>query len=134
MTTNGKLIWDILKQAQADQQHLTAEEIYLLAKRKAPGIAMATVYNNLNSLVEEGVIRRLQRYDGPYYYDANILPHDHMICDCCHKISDIILEDFPKQLQAGLRMKITGYDLVIHYVCEECRKKENGGNENGKQI
>ena len=36
MTTNGKLIWDILKRAQADQQHLTAEEIYLLARGKLP--------------------------------------------------------------------------------------------------
>ena len=127
MTTYGKMIWDILKRAQSHQQHLSAEEIYLLAKKESPGIAIATVYNNLNSLVAEGVIRRLQKSDGPSYFDAKIQPHDHLVCDRCQKISDVTLKNFPEQLTQLLETTITGYDLIIHYICPECRKKENGG-------
>lgn len=135
MTKKGLIIWNILKEAHASGMHLTAEEIFLRAKKEAPGIAMATVYNNLNLLEREGKIRRVKRGDGPDYFDGNTDIHDHMVCDCCGRISDITLKDFAENLQQRLGISITGYELNVHYVCEDCRKKElsekeKGGTEN----
>ncbi|MDO5538862.1 MAG: transcriptional repressor [Eubacteriales bacterium] len=135
MTKKGLIIWNILKEAHTSCMHLTAEEIFLRAKKETPGIAMATVYNNLNLLESEGKIRRIKRGDGPDYFDGNTDIHDHIVCDRCGQISDITLKDFAKDLEQRLGIVITGYDLNVHYVCEACQKKElseqkKGGTEN----
>ncbi|MBE6590047.1 MAG: transcriptional repressor [Ruminococcaceae bacterium] len=56
MTKQRELIINILKQSD---RHLTADEIFFLAKLKMPSIAMATIYNNLNAMNEAGLIKRL---------------------------------------------------------------------------
>lgn len=120
MTKKRSLIWKILKHAQAEGHHLSAEEVYFQAKREDPEIVMATVYNNLNALDAEGVIRRVRRSGGPDYFDGNTATHDHMVCDRCGRIQDVSLGDFAADLQRRLGTKITGYELNIHYVCDKC--------------
>ena len=55
MTRQRELIINILKQSD---RHLTADEIFFLAKLKMPSIAMATIYNNLNAMNEAGLVKR----------------------------------------------------------------------------
>lgn len=124
MTKNGRLILEILRRARVSGRHLTAEEIYLQVKQETPGIVMATVYNNLNSLAAAGMVRRVRRSGGADYFDANTEEHDHLVCDRCGKVSDITLEDFASELEQRLGAEITGYELNIHYVCDACREKE----------
>ena len=49
----------ILRLIRESGEHPTAEEIYRKAKEEMPGIALATVYNNLNHLAQEGEIRKI---------------------------------------------------------------------------
>ena len=51
MTAQRQLI---LKIIQSSKRHLSAEEIYIEAREELPGIAMATVYNSLKYLCDEG--------------------------------------------------------------------------------
>ena len=46
MTKQRELIIQILKN---NDRHLTADEIFFLAKLQMPSIAMATIYNNLTA-------------------------------------------------------------------------------------
>ena len=48
MTKNGKMILEIIRESE---DHMTAEQIFMKAKEISPRIVLATVYNNLNSLV-----------------------------------------------------------------------------------
>lgn len=45
MTKQKKLVLSIAENSNA---HLTAEEIFILAKKEMPNIALGTVYRNLN--------------------------------------------------------------------------------------
>ena len=56
MTKQKRLILDIINNSCA---HYTAEEIFALAQRQMPSIARATVYNNLNTLLKENLIRKI---------------------------------------------------------------------------
>ena len=56
MTKQKKLVLSIAENSNA---HLTAEEIFILAKKEMPNIALGTVYRNLNILVEEGLLNRI---------------------------------------------------------------------------
>ena len=118
MTKNGKLILEIV---HGSSEHPTAEQIFMKAREKSPGIALATVYNNLNSLVSEKLIRRIRLKGSPDRYDRTAR-HDHMICERCGKITDVHLDDLGEELERETGVKVISYDLNIHYLCDECRK------------
>ncbi len=119
MTENGKLLFDFIMKSH---NHPTAEEIFLEMLSRGERMSMATVYNNLNALSEEGLIKKLifdgkvERFDRP---DR----HDHLVCSVCGAVSDIMLEDLTDQLRKSTGAEIDGYDLKLFYVCEHCRRQ-----------
>ncbi len=121
MTKNGKMIMDII---YGSDDHLTAEQIFLKAKEQSPKIVLATVYNNLNSLVSDKLVRRIVLEGGPDRYDR-MVRHDHILCDKCGKLSDVYIEDLSDRLERETGISVTSYDLNIHYLCDECRKKSS---------
>ena len=126
MTKNGKYILEIINDSE---DHLTAEQIFLRLKEKNEKAVLATVYNNLASLYEQGMIRKVSVEGQPDRYDR-IKRHDHLVCRKCGKLSDITLEDLSEKLQAQIDVPILSYDLKINYICPECLQKEteNRGN------
>lgn len=119
MTKQRELIISILKQTD---RHLTADEIFFLAKLKMPSIAMATIYNNLNAMNEAGLIKRLHIDGVADCFDKIVEAHDHLLCDRCGKISDIKLPSLADTLEEQIGSEIEDYELTVHYVCPECRK------------
>ena len=119
MTKQRELILSILKQSD---RHLTADEIFFLAKLKMPSIAMATIYNNLNAMHEAGMINRLHIDGVADCFDKITEPHDHLLCDRCGKITDIHLPRLAEELERELATEIEDYELTVHYVCPECRR------------
>jgi Fe2+ or Zn2+ uptake regulation protein len=118
MTKQRELILSILKQSD---RHLTADEIFFLAKLKMPSIAMATIYNNLNAMNELGIIKRLHIDGVADCFDKVMEPHDHLLCDRCGKITDIHLPALADTLENELSTEIEDYELTVHYICPECR-------------
>ncbi len=123
MTKQRELILSILRQSD---RHMTADEIFFLAKLKMPSIAMATVYNNLNALDEAGVIRRLHIDGVADCFDKLTEPHNHLLCQECGRIRDIRLPALSEQLARELGVEVLDYDLTVHYRCPECRRAEGG--------
>jgi Fe2+ or Zn2+ uptake regulation protein len=121
MTKQRKLILDIIL---SSMQHLTADEIYLQAKKTQPSIAVGTVYRNLGLLTDSGEIRRIHIQNSPDRYDQSLLPHEHMICHSCGAISDLSVTDLKKYLEQQTGIEILGYDLNVRYLCTQCRKQE----------
>ena len=119
MTKQRELILSILKQSD---RHLTADEIFFLAKLKMPSIAMATVYNNLNAMNEAGIVNRLHIDGVADCFDKITEPHDHLLCDGCGRITDIHIPDLAQSLESTLGTEIEGYELTVHYVCPDCRR------------
>lgn len=121
MTKQRTLILQILN--QPDRHHLTADEIFFLAKLQMPTIAMATVYNNLNAMCDAGMISRIHTDGGADCFDRVTEKHDHLLCDACGRLTDIHLPDFAAELSASIGEDIRSYDLTLHYLCPDCRKK-----------
>ena len=118
MTKQRELILQILNQSD---RHLTADEVFFLAKLKMPSIAMATIYNNLNAMHEAGMINRLHIDGTADCFDKIVEPHDHLLCDHCGKISDLHLPSLSQTIESYLGTEIESYDLTVHYICPECR-------------
>ena len=120
MTKNKALLLGIIREKP---RHLTAEQLYLLAKEQAPGIAMATVYNNLGSLAEEGLIRRLHIDGLADRYDRNTAPHEHFICEECGEIIDLLFPDFTAELEERIGQTVASFELNIRGTCKACTKQ-----------
>ncbi len=123
MTKNAKYILEIINDSE---NHLTAEQIYLLLKEKNKKAVIATVYNNLSLLYKEGFIRKVSVEGYPDRYDK-MKQHDHLVCRKCGKLEDITLEDLTERIQKQIGISMLSYDLKINYICDNCLKMEKKG-------
>lgn len=120
MTKYGKKILEIV---ESSHSHMTAEQVFGALRESCPSVVLATVYNNLNRLCDEGLVRRVSVEGMPDRYDRTAR-HDHLVCRRCGRLLDIRLPDLTAQLQAQVDVPILCYDLKLVYLCGECRKKE----------
>ncbi len=117
MTKYSKQILELINQSNG---HMTAEQLFLELKKKEPRVVQATVYNNLNTLCQKGMVRKLSVAGSPDRYDK-IHRHDHLICKKCGELSDITFRDITGDLEKQLGEGIISYDLNIFYLCPKCR-------------
>ena len=76
MTKQRQLVLSIVNESE---DHLTAEEIFIEAKNRITSIAFATIYNNLNVLVNEKYIARVKSPGNPDRFDKLTIPHEHVV-------------------------------------------------------
>ena len=120
MTKQRRLILDVIR---SSGEHLTADEIFIKARKILPSIAIGTVYRNLRLITEDGTIRRIVAPNEPDRFDRSLHPHEHIICQHCKRMSDIAIADLKEYLQRRTGIEILGYDLSLRYICDECKKE-----------
>ena len=114
-----KAILDIIN---SSYDHLVAEQIFAELRKSEPKVVLASVYNNLNALVEEGKIRRVVVEGQSDHYDR-ITRHDHLVCKCCGKLADLEFDDLTEALEKRIGEKILGYNLQVLYICPRCKAR-----------
>lgn len=124
MTRQRAAILEVIRSDRC--RHYTAEEIFELAKQKLPTISRATVYNNLHSLEDEEVIRRLTGEGGSARYDSSFTPHGHLFCSACGQIFDFTIPDFNATLGVSADCIVDSYELKIRGVCKSCKNARTG--------
>ena len=108
------------------KRHVTANEVYEFVKESCPTIGKGTVYRNLDILVEEGDLRKVEVPDGPNRFDLTLKNHYHVRCVNCGEISDVDMDEI-----LGLLEKIHDtygtdfleYDILFKGICPKCQKK-----------
>lgn len=120
----------ILEAVSKLQCHATAEEVYAEVIKTHPSISRATVYRNLNLLAQMGEIRRLEIPGSVDRYDHLCHDHCHVKCAGCGRVFDVDM-DFVTGLENAIRdahgFDFTGYDIVFHGLCPECKAKKDAG-------
>ncbi len=129
----------ILEIVENNNIHPTAEWVYGEAKKKMPTIGIATVYRNLNLLVELGKLERISIPGESDRYDAVTHTHFHMRCKYCGKLIDIYPVDdeaIPKLKEAisrNFNLKGTEFEIseaMLSCVCNQCADIENKNQNN----
>jgi Fur family transcriptional regulator, peroxide stress response regulator len=106
--------------------HPSPEAVYDLVRVHIPSISLATVYKNLKTFEEHGLIREVSPHHGSARFETNATPHHHMVCLRCKAIVDVPAEDvapvrLKKRAPAGFR--IQRYSVEMHGICGECAKQ-----------
>ncbi|MBD3209594.1 transcriptional repressor [Candidatus Woesearchaeota archaeon] len=78
----------ILQYLRQKHSHPCAEAIHKEVVKQLPTITLATVYRNLNKLVEQEDIISF-KVGNTYHYDGKVGDHIHGICENTGKIVDI---------------------------------------------
>lgn len=117
-----KYATEILNIVNNSCEHLTAGKIFFEMKKKFPKVVLASVYNNLNMLIGQGLIKKVSLDGQPDRYDK-IKKHDHLVCRTCGKIADFEFVDLTENIVGQLHSDIFEYDLKVFYECPECKSK-----------
>lgn len=90
------------------RDHPTADEIFARVKSQMPTISLATVYNCLETLVQNGLVRQVNFERAPTRYCPNLHEHAHFHDETTGEVHDI---EVPSELLAQLRAVLPdGYD------------------------
>ncbi|API89288.1 transcriptional repressor [Marinilactibacillus sp. 15R] len=126
---------DILR-VLLDNEHLSAEEIYLKVKSENSGIGLATVYRTLELLSELNIINKIAFQDGISRYDVNDNDrqhqHHYLLCLNCGKIDEVekdMLIDVEKEVEKSYHFKIKDHRLTFHGLCKKCIEEADDQNK-----
>ncbi len=113
----------ILSIVNSSNRHLTAEQIYEQCQKSIPNISLGTVYRDINQLVLNGEINKIDYKDGKYRYDSLLIKHHYFKCLKCGKVEDVY-QDFELPADIILGSKVLDYDIYFRGLCNECNKEE----------
>lgn len=109
------------------KDHPTADMVYTDIRKQFPNISRGTVYRNLSLLVDLGEVKKIAAGTGAEHYDGDVRPHNHFICRCCGKVSD--MNDFidssriREMAQGPFGGQIEECNVLFYGICSECLKK-----------
>jgi len=110
------------------EEHISADELYLIVREKYPEIGYATVYRTLKLIVDAGLAQEVNCGDNVKRFEHKYAHrhHDHLVCTKCGGIIEVTnkqLEEIQNRLAKEHNFKVERHRLDIFGLCSECRKK-----------
>lgn len=108
--------------------HLSVQEVFSDAKRRLPGLNIATVYRTLDSLHQAGMVDLFYTGYNPSRFSirdpAN--PHGHLMCRRCEQILDIdpeVITRIAQEVCADTGFSLDRNHLTLSGLCNMCQEK-----------
>ena len=122
-TRQLEVVWH---EVAGDNSHPTADQIYHRVRRHIPNISLGTVYRNLQKLVAEGKLQVLT-LGRTQHFDPLVDSHQHVICQTCGRVYDILVGKGEKILPASLLQggfTVTSHQLAFFGECKSCSREK----------
>ncbi len=116
----------ILELLRSTGSHPTADWLYDQLKKEFPRLSLGTVYRNLSTLIDQGLVKKIHFGSTFDRFEANIQPHYHLICESCGTILDFempIYDDLNQQAKQLTNFNIRHHKLEFFGMCESCNGK-----------
>ena len=77
-------------QAVAARPHVTADVVAEMARGEIGAISKQSVYDALGTLVDAGIVRRIEPAGSPARYETRVGDnHHHLVCRDCGRVVDV---------------------------------------------
>jgi Fur family peroxide stress response transcriptional regulator len=104
--------------------HMNIDELYKKLLDRFPSVSLATIYKNVNSMLEKTFLSEVKIPNAKSVYELVKTEHGHLVCKECGFIEDIILEvtDVLEQVSKISSFKVENTDIVLSGTCQKCCK------------
>jgi Fe2+ or Zn2+ uptake regulation protein len=120
--TRGRLA---VLDAVESHPHSSAERVVAAVHQALPDVSIQSVYNVLNDLTEQGILRRFTPPHSAALYETRVNDnHHHAICTSCGRIEDVecAVGHAPCLTPSDSHgMEIQIADVLYQGICEDCR-------------
>jgi len=111
------------------EKHPTVEDIYDLARKKDPRIALATVYRAMKVICDAGLATETGFGDGVRRFEHKYRHkhHDHLVCLQCGRVIEVVsaeIEDLQGRLAARHGFVPESHKMQIFGTCSKCKRKK----------
>ena len=112
----------ILAAFELAKRPLSSGELLSLSQATVAQLGIATVYRNLKTMVQEGVLQLVSLpNEAPRYELAHLHHHHHFQCKQCDKVFDVngCLKGINELAPAGF--KVDSHDITLYGACSDCQ-------------
>jgi Fe2+ or Zn2+ uptake regulation protein len=120
--TNQRLgILEVLKK----RGHSTIDEIYHIVLKSHPAISLATVYKNVDIMLQRGVLVEVPIAGAKSQFEIKKHDHIHLICQKCGSVTDETIEVIPQDQLKLLAQKddfvLDRAQINLYGICHSCQ-------------
>jgi len=104
--------------------HIDVEELFKQIKTQFSSISLATLYKNVNAMLETKLITEVKVPNLKTKYEITKEPHIHLLCNECNEFIDLDLDVNPLIDAASNKShyQLHGSCIVLSGTCEKCQK------------
>jgi Fur family transcriptional regulator, ferric uptake regulator len=120
LTPRRKVIVEIFLNCNS---HMTPEDLWARLRKRFKRCGLPSVYRNLESLANCGILTRVQKFDRKKHYGLCSAHgdhhHHHIVCIRCHKIENISSCGY-NRIKKVKGFKITSHYVQLNGICSNC--------------
>lgn len=115
----------------AENHHMSAEDVYKALASQGEDVGLATVYRVLTQFEQAGIVERHSFENNLSVFEiVQEEHHDHLVCDVCGKIVEFknsLIEEEQQKVAKQNGFKLAGHSLVLYGVCDSqsCQKQDD---------
>ena len=102
--------------------HMNVNELYSTLLIKFPSISLATIYKNINIMLEKGFLLEVKLLGQKNVFELVKDNHSHVACMKCSDVIDIDLniESIVNEVKKRSNYKLESNSLIFNGVCPRC--------------
>jgi Fur family transcriptional regulator, ferric uptake regulator len=116
----------LLEIIRVQGEHLDADELHRLARRRYPRLSLSTVYRTLSLLRDLGLIDEVHLGEDHHHYELKpSAVHHHLICLSCGRIeefSSVLAEELAASVAREHDFEVHGVQIDLTGFCARCRE------------
>ena len=117
------------------QAHPDAEAVFEAVRATIPNLSLATVYKNLETLQQLGVVRELTPLHEAVRFDANLDHHHHLVCTACKAVVDLYdpeLDALKLPAERAQGFAVSHLRVQVEGLCPACAKSPSLSSPPGR--
>ncbi len=104
--------------------HMNIDQIYKSLLKKFPSVSLATIYKNINSMLEICFLNEVKIPNKKNVYELTKAKHSHIVCTQCDHIMDINLDlsELCTEAKSISKYDIKESSIIFNGICPDCSK------------
>jgi len=114
----------IYRELLKDEGHPSIDEILAAVRNFLPNVSFDTVYRNLISFFEAGLIDSVEVYGGPRRFEPILDPHHHFRCTVCGRLVDFhsfYYDSLSVPDEIKREFNVEKIRITLEGVCKSCK-------------